>query len=611
MAIRPSDNFLPIRLPGMGGWDASTDSSSIADDALADAQNVSYDKGFISNREGSIVLYAKPSGESGDSLQLITARTSDGVEYVIAVYANHFYMYHETNSEWVRINQTYVPTETTLHYGYVSWNNGRGDDRLYVCNGVDDAARWDICVDTVSGAHSAGATTVTLADGTRFPSGGGTLILKSTSGSFFTEAYTSRTGNVFTLTNTLDNNVAAGSSATLDMIQKGSMEIGKHLAKNQRRLYMANYYGGETIVKYSVQNNPEDFSVAGTIAGGGTETIADGNGEITGMHDFGAFLVIEKEDSIHSFQFDIASDLGTKLAIIQPMTSGEHLGPLDSNSTVNVGGKLIYPTRTNGFIALTPVSSGNSVSVEVGQLSNKIDEYIDNSIELSYSRVASANHKIWWSVASTGATQNTVVLMYDVVAGKWARQIGWAVKDFTVKDNEVLYLDAGDGSIVQIENKTYNDNNNEYSTSMLFKSFDYGEIGRPKSQDVVFVSGFMTTASEFFIDVMFNEDGVLGKQTYRINKDTTGLYFSSSITDEMGAFILGEPILGMVSLRGIANLIMFRCYLSINKKNSFYSIQPRAYGTRAAFWGITAFAMNPEINPIIPTNFLVSPETEE
>jgi len=605
-----NDKFISLRNPGSKGWNAFDSPSSIDDLELVDAQNINYDNGFVSPREGSTLLYAKPTGETGDPLQLIKAQTSDGLEYLIAVYANHFYVYHEDNEEWIRINQTYVPVETTKHYGYVNWQNGRGDDRLYACNGVDDAFRWDICVGTVNGAHVAGGATVTLVDGSRFPSGGGTLILQTTGGGArFVEAYTSRTGNVFTLTNTLNSNVDTGTSVATDIIQKASMEIGKHLTKHQRRLVMANYYGGETVVWLSVQGSPEDFTIASTISGGVTQTIADGNGEITGVHDFGQFLVIEKQDSLHSMKFQIAADLGSKLAVLQPMISGESMGPLGNPSTAKTFNKLYYPTRSNGFLSLSPATSGDSVSVEVQPLSQKIDPYIHAALELGYARVAASNNKVYWSVARIGATQNTLVLEYDILRSAWTKHFGWAVKDLVEKDDEVLYLDSGSGEVYQINNSAYNDNGNEYMASASFKRFDYGEMGTPKSQGYVYLEGYMTTATEFFVDVFFNEDGILGKQTYRINKDTTGLYFSSPITDATGLFVLGLPILGMSSLAGIANLHTFRCYLAIDVSKSFYNLQPRVYGTRAAFWGITGMSMSPEIVSIVPQGFVVSPET--
>lgn len=608
---RPDDKFISLRNPGSKGWNAFDEPAAVDDLELVDAQNISYDDGFIRPREGSTLLYEKPTGETGDSLQLIKAQTSDGVRYVIAVYANHFYVRHPSG-EWIRINNAYVPTETTRYYGNTAWNNGRGDDRLYVCNGVDDFMRWDMCVGIVDGAHTAGATTVTLEDGSRFPSGGGTLILKKASdGTFFTEAYTSRTGNVFTLTNTLDNNVDDGSVCATDMIQKGSMEVGKYLSKYQRRLVVANYYGGETVVWFSVQGDPEDFTLASTIAGAFTQTIADGNGEITGIHDFGQFLVIEKENSFHSLKLRIADDLGTKLAQVEPLSSGESIGPLSMMSTVKIMGSLYFPTRSNGFINIYPDASGDTASVSTKPLSQKIDPFLRKTIELSYSRGAASAHKAYWAVALNGATQNTLVLEYNVLRNTWTKHFGWAVKDILEIDNDVLYIDNSTGAVYKIENGEYNDNGNEYLSSASFKRFDYGEMGRPKSQDHIYVQGLMTPASQFFVDVFFNEDGVLGKQTYQIDINTTGLYFSQPITDEQGNFILGQPILGMASLAGIPGVRQFRCYLALDITKAFYNIQPRVYGTRTAFWGITGMAMNPQLLPITPQGFVVSPLLSE
>lgn len=611
MSINPEQRLADVRLPGIGGWNSYIDPSAIQDNQLSDVQNMNYEKGFLSVREGSTKLYDKPSGESADPLQVLTAKTSDGVEYVIAIYGSSFYVRHETNSEWVKINQSYTPTETTLRYGYTVWQNGRGDDRLYICNGVDDMIRWDLCVNTVATAASAGATTVTLTDGTRFPSSGGTLILKSTGGAIFTEAYSSRTGNVFTLSGTLNSDIAAGSIAVADMIQKGSMEIGKHISKHQRRLIVANYYGGETVLFGSVQGDPEDFSLASTIAGAFTQVISDGNGEITGLHDFGQYLVIEKESSFHSLRFRIAEDLGSKLTEVEPLISGESIGPIDSVAVARIHDTLLFPTRSNGFLSHSPISTGDSAEIGKRFLSKDISTYVRTNINVTNAQVGVTDNKVYWAVALKGADINTITLEYDTLRDTWSKHVGWAVQSFTEKNGEVLYLDKGDGSVRQINSGDYNDNNEEYLASALGKRYDFDVIGQPKSMDVLYIQGFMTIASEFYVDVHLNEDGALSTQTYRINKDTDNLYISQPITDEMGAFVLGEPVLGMNSLKGIANLIFFRCYLGVKKKNAFYNVQPRFYGTRAAFWGITGMSMNPTITPIIPSQFLVSPIIDE
>lgn len=610
MSVRPNEKYLPLRNPGSKGWNAFNEPASIDDLELVDIQNMNYDLGFISPREGSTLLYSKPSAETENPLQLIKAETSDGIRYVVAVYANHFYVWHPTSLAWIRINQTYVPVETTRRYGNVNWNNGRGDDRLYVCNGVDDAARWDVCVGVVSGAHTAGAATITLTDGSRFPTGGGTLILQTTGGgALFTEAYTSRSGNVFTLTNTLNVNIDTGSPCVTDMIQKAVMEVGKYLSKHQRRLIMANYYGGETVVWGSVQGDPENFTLAATIAGAFTQTFADGNGEITGLNDFGKFLVVEKQDSLHAMRIQVAADLGSKLVVIEPLIAGSSVGPLALESTVVIENRLYYPTRSSGFVSMTPTTSGDSVSVGVKPLSLKIDPYLRKEITLTGARSASSSDKVFWSVTRTGATENTIVLEYDIRRDAWTKHFGWAAKDLLEINNEVLYLDVGTGNVLQINNGSYNDNGQEYLASASFKRFDYGEVGRPKSQDIIYIEGYMTPATEFFVDVYFNENGVLGKQVFRINRTTTGLSFSDPITDAMGSFVLGLPILGMSALAGIANLSVFRGFLAIDIAKGFFNIQPRVYGTRAAFWGITALAMNPEVVPIVPLDFTIVPET--
>ena len=265
MTIKQQDkNFLNIRTPGIKGWDSFNDSSTIDDMALADSQNLQYDEGFIRPREGKELLGAKPASETADPLQLMGVRTSDGVKYKIAIYGNKFYLWHPDNAEFIRINQTYVPTETTLRYGYAIWNNGRGDDRLYFCNGVDNFGRWDICVTRASGAQSSGASTLIVDDNTRFPTSG-TLVIKGDAG-VFTEAYTSKTGTTqFNLTGTLSDDVSDDASVTVDIAEKAGMEVGKIVGKHQGRLFVMNYYGGETTGWYSVQTDPEDFTTGTTV----------------------------------------------------------------------------------------------------------------------------------------------------------------------------------------------------------------------------------------------------------------------------------------------------------------------------------------------------------
>lgn len=599
-----TEKFLESR--NFSGWNVFDDSSSIADNELSEIKNAGYDAGFISPLKGSSLLTTKPSGETGDPLQIIVAKQSDGNEYLIAIYANHFYLWHDDNEEWVKINQSFTPAETTLRYGWVNWNNGRGDDRLYACNGVDSVIRWNICVTTASGTNSSGSSTFTVSDATRFPNTG-TLVIKN-NGTEFTEPYTSKSGNTFNLTNTLNEDVIDGASVTLDIIEKSSMEIGKILVKHQSRLFVMNYYGGETTVWYSKLSLPEDFTTATSIAGAGTEVISDGNGEITAAHDFGEFLVIEKEDSIHSFKFVVSSDLGSKLTQIVPILSGQSVGTISQEATVKIQNTLMYPSKTEGFLAAIPTLSGTNTGVKLDVLSKKIQSYVKQAVSYGECKGIVHDNKALWAVAQLGGSQNTIVLIYDFLRASWTKiERRWAVQDWGSKDGKLYYLDNSTGSIYEAFTLGYNDNNNPYLVEFFTKRNDFGIMAKPKYQDLIYVQGYMTPMTDLFIDVLFNESGDLQKQTFRLNKDTENLLISDPITDEAGNLIPGNVILGWVAYEHIGNISFFRGYLGINVSNGYYNLQCRVYQNKSAFFGITGMAHNPKEGDIVPDEMVISP----
>lgn len=592
----------------IGGWNTYDDPSNIADIELVDINNMIYDGGILQLRQGISLLYEKPDGETGEPLQLIVPKTSDGVEYLIAIYANHFYLRHDVNDEWLRINQTFVPVETERYFGNTNWNNGRSDDRLYGCNGVDDFFRWDMCVSTVNGAATAGATTITIDDATRFPSSG-TIVIKGVS-STFEEPYTSKTGNQLNLTNTLNENVSDGASIACAVLQKASMEVGKIVSKFSGRLITANYYGGETTIWYSVTSSPEDFTTGSNVTDASTIVISDGNGEITGFHDFGEFGVIEKEDSFHRFDIKVSSDLGSKLDNIVPIGSGASIGPISYQSTVKIDNKLMYPSRLNGFISVDPTISGGQSSIQKTFLSQKIHNFVSR-LNYDVCRSVVFENKVLWSVALPGSDIPIAILVYDNLRGSWTKIENKSVVDFATKDKQVLFLERGTGNIYRLFDESYNDNNDYYSAYFLSKRYDYGVLAVPKVNDKVYIQGYMTQSSEFFIDVLFNEAGSLGQQTFRINTSTDGVLVSNPVIgSEMGAFLLGNIEMGGVQLSHVGGVVFFRCYLSVSNRLGFYNLQLKGYSSKEAFWAITGISFNPEQSADIPNTMVVSPINE-
>jgi hypothetical protein len=604
--LKEQEQFHIVPAPGIKGWNVFSDSEQIDDQELAEASNIVYDGGIISPRSGSALFTEKPTGETSP-LQTMVANTSDGLEYLIGVYANHFYLFHPTNEEWIRINNTYVPAETSVLYGWKVWNNGRGDDRLYVCNGIDNFARWDICVDMADGAQASGLATFTIADGTRFPATG-TLVIKGDAG-VFTEPYTARTGNVFTLTNTLSDDVSDGASVTLDMAEKADMELGTILEKHGSRLFTANYYGGETTVWYSVLNDPEDFTVDTTIGSASTAVIADGNGEITGMHDFGEFLVIEKEDSYHRFRIVVSEDLASKLDEIKPILSGRSVGTLSQFSTIKMQNKLYYPTRTEGIYGASPTASGTTVSVQLDPISQAIQSYVTDSVSFTNSKGAIHKQKALWSVSRRNAEQNSIVLVFDTLRRAWSKIENWSVESWSSLNGKLYFMEHGTGAIRECFTRTFNDDNNPYPVKFAMKRFNFGAYAQPKTQDLFYVQGILTPQANIYVDVFMNEGGELNTQTFLININKQGVLVSTPLTNAQGQVVLGTVALGYVETLEIGDLYYFRTYLGIDISKGFFNIQPVFRSNTTSFWAITGVGMNPVLGKVIPNSMVLSPES--
>lgn len=603
--LRSNEQWQSYQNLGIGGWNTFFEADQIQDTESPEVSNVIYRGGFLSPRPGSSLFAAKPSHATEDPLQTIEATTSDGIDYIIAVYGDEFFLWNPLTSQWVRLNPTYVPSEKNVRWGYVNWNNGRGDDRLYGCNGINSFFRWDMCVTTVAVAASAGASTVTLTDATRFPASG-TVIFKA-GGTEFSEAYTSKTGNVLNLTNTLNANVVVGDSVVTEMVERASMEKGRILGKHQSRLFVCNRFGAETSGFYSVTNNPESFTSGSTVTAASSFTIADGNGGITGLHDFGKFLLIEKEDSLHSFEITIAEDLGSKLDKIQPIISGVSVGTISQEGAIKTQNSLFYPTRTEGFIGLNPTSSGDSASTGLVTISQTIQNYVTESIELD--GIVGTVHKqhLLWTIARKGADATSLVLVYDLLRKAWSRWEGFAIKDWVRANGNLYYMENGSGDIHQCFKNTFDDNNNPYNVSFYTKRFNFGALSQVKVNPEIYVQGYMTPATELYVDVFYNEIGLQGKQTFKLQLGTEGLLFSEPLTNAMGEALNGSISVGYVQTIEIGNVSFFRCYLGANITQGYYNIQVRFYSNKQAFWGITGIGFNAMPNETIDPMMVVSP----
>jgi hypothetical protein len=142
------------------------------------------------------------------------------------------------------------------------------------------------------------------------------------------------------------------------------------------------------------------------------------------------------------------------------------------------------------------------------------------------------------------------------------------------------------------------------------KRNDFGKLSKPKTNDKIYVEGYMTPATQLYIDVLFNEGGLLKKQTYLLNKDTENLYISQPLTNALGQPIMGVVALGYVSLLEIGDLSFFRCYLGISNRSGYYNLQLQFRQNKEAFFAIAAVGYNPIEELVIPSTMVISPTVE-
>src|ERR1035437_1581035 len=528
--------WISLRNLGSTGLNLYDDIQDIKDTDLAESLNMVYDKGYPTPRGGSSLMWSKPVGETNNLLNLFNATASDGTEYAIACYAPNFYFRDETNNQWVLINSTYTPSATykLLPYGYINWEAGVSKDIFYCGNGTENCIQWNISVGYVSTLASSGATSIVLSDSTKFGSTG-TIVIKTLGGS---EVYTTFSANV-TSTGTLTvpslgADVAAGSVVCSQIASNSAVPKGKIFAINQGRLYVANQKGGESTLYSSAVGDTTTWT-PGNIAGNAFfQVIPGGTGGITGLDDFGDYLLIEKKDLMAKLTITItttnASSYTTNTSQtvqVIPITSGVSSGVLHQFAKIKHGNILFHVTPTEGIRGTAPdsVSQGVLTPVEELFISRPINPFVQ-TLDFTLSKIMAWNQKILFSCQSN--TETDTILVIDLFRSKlrrsyleydsvyvWSRFDNWPVQDWLTHNDLPFFGSRIDGNIYQCFTTPKIDNNTPFETNISTKMWDFGVGPLPKTMSKIYVQGYISAAQALNFDVLFNIGGSLQTVTYQ------------------------------------------------------------------------------------------------
>lgn len=604
----------PVNKVGMSGINSFDDPKDIDDTECTDMLNMVFDNGIVTPRQGTMLYAAKPSVETGAPFQFLTPTDSLGIDYMIVNYGLNFYLWY--NNQWSRLNQVYTPPSQGLYYGSANWNNGIIDDRFYFGNGFDDTMKWIMAVTTVTAFNPVGGTFILVADNTRFPSTG-PIVITNPDGTSYAGVYTSKGGDSLFITPSID--IQVGATVAMQIQDMGSdFPKGKVLAKFQNRLVLANSYQAENTLNYSVLGDPEDYTVSTDDTSGGLYVIFKGRGGIINLDDFGEYLVVEKKDIMLSFSFQYASDNSGFIVQVTPIISGDSVGPVSNSNSVNYMNTLNYITESEGIVSFSPVTTGSQTSPTLNVISQKIQNYVTQTLDFTNGRATGFDQKLFFVNAvplltDIPSTINNGVLMFDLLRQAWTRFDNWNAADLKPVNEVLYYLSLNDGAVYQC-NVDYQDaqagNPFEYNSSFTTKRFDNNEPQLLSRGGYAYVQGYINPTTSFFIDVLYNENGYLGKQTYEIDGENVVLV-ENNLLGGLGAYAFAVPLLGgfnLATMQTQQQPAFFRAYLELSQAYRYSNVQIRCYSQDiGSYWGVNALALMFYPEGSIPTQLVISP----
>ena len=356
----------------------------------------------------------------------------------------------------------------------------------------------------------------------------------------------------------------------------------------------------EGIFAFSISGNPFQFT-------GVTSGVINGiNGKITDMRTFGQFFIASAENALNVAQEIVAADTSTYGIFFTPYLSGQGMGVVSAAGSILYNNQYYYPTSVNGIIVLTPNFTGTSSSAGVEVLTDKIHNLV---LQFTFERALPYNRKLYWIVSTIGTPEQpsqTYYLVYDQIRSAFTLCQHPSV-DLINYQNQ-LCLFGTDGNIYQGEYDSYEDNIGGKSVGYLAeaysKRYDLGDPADTKETHLCMVQGKILSGTTLYCDVLYNEGGSLGKQTYAIVGDTSKPYFTLPGFNADAMNPLALQTLG----GGNLSVGTYRVYLELNKSLKYHNYQLHFYTEKAgSYWTVGIVSPKVELSTT-PEELIISPK---
>jgi len=416
------------------------------------------------------------------------------------------------------------------------------------------------------------------------------IVIKASGGSEITKVYISKSANTLTLTTTVGSIIAAGAGVTFQLQQAPSVSKGKILLTYLGRLITANKDGGECTLNSSVVSDPEDFSAATTATSGFLQVITDGAGGIVGVDNFGEYLLVEKEDSLHKIVLVTATATdgsSYKRIDVLPVASDISLGPVQPWARIKKNNYLYFATATEGIFQTNPDVTGDQTSIKIDVLSQPIKNYVE-TVSFTNSRTTSFDQKIFWT-GSTTQTADTI-LVYDLLRDAWTKFTGWQVKDWLIHNKKLYFVSSIDNSTYEAFYDTKIDGEVPIEASLTTKAFDFGNGAVPKTAGHIFATGYIHPTETLNFEITLTTGDQIIKLPYQLTG--SGHFSITAVPTALAMLMLGVFSLGGFTIDGLTGL--FKVYLALPMRYGFYTLQVRVYSSvKGSDWGLTGLGFAP------------------
>ena len=416
------------------------------------------------------------------------------------------------------------------------------------------------------------------------------IAIKVSGGSEVYKTYVLKSTNTLTLASTVGSIIASGAGVVSCIHDAPNVAIGKIFLTYAGRLIVANQVGGECTLAGSAVGSAENFTIDTTATGAFLQIITDGAGGIMGIDNFGEYLLVEKEDSLHKLSVTTATDssgASYKRIDVLPVAADIALGPVQPWSRIKKNNLLYFATATEGIYQVNPDITGSQMSVKIDLLSQDIKPYVE-TLDFSNTRTTSFNQKILWS--ATGDTTGDTVVVYDITRGAWTKYTNWNVRDWLIHNKKLYYGSRIDNNIYECFTEAKIDNQSPFDAYLITKNFDFGQSALPKTTGVMFVSGYISPAEKLNFDITLTTGDTIITLTYQI--DGNGNLAVISIPPALAMSMLGVWTLGEVVVDKITGI--FRAYLAIPARYGFYTLKLKVYSSvNGTDWGFTGIGFAP------------------